>query len=145
MPGRSRTVTATAPPLIPGTKLPPPPELSPAQALVWDRIIAPLPVGWISAENAHLLKELCRHAVYADNLCREIEAARASPDAKPATVLALMRAHVLQSRCMATLATKLRLTKASRYVRDAEAAAIASRNSPAGAVMPWNDWPGGQQ
>ena len=54
---------------------------------------------------------------------------RPSVDLK--NVLALMRSHSLQSRRMASLATKLRLSQLSRYTRDAEGATIAARNAPA--------------
>jgi hypothetical protein len=124
--------------------MPPPAELSPEQAAIWNRISGRLPDGWITDENAALLVQYARHSVYADQLSRDIEAARASPETKPAAVHALMRAHVLQSRCMATLATKLRLTKLSQYVRSSESAAIAARNAGP-SVKPWEDWPGGGQ
>jgi hypothetical protein len=54
-----------------------------------------------------------------------------------------MRMHGYQTERIGNLSTKLRLTKASRFTRDAEAAAIASRNAP-GDVPPWEDWPGGR-
>jgi hypothetical protein len=161
--GRSRTVTATARPLIPGEKLPPPAELSPAQALVWRRIIDPLPTGWITAENSFLLVALCRHVDHCDRLAIDIEAARSeaasaaseasaaeSVNARKAAEtrrrraqsreLALLRLHVLESSAVARLSQKLRLTKLSRYTRDAEGAAIAARNA---GPQPWNDWGGG--
>jgi hypothetical protein len=59
-------------------------------------------------------------------------------------MLTLLRAHGYQTERIGNLNTKLRLTKSGRYTRDAEAAAIASRNAPAG-VKPWDDWPGGRQ
>jgi hypothetical protein len=156
--GRTRTVTATAPPLIPGAKLPPPPELSAAQAAIWDRIIGSLPQGWITAGSEPLMRELCRHIDFADGLSRDIELARseiatlagdAADDAKVqaryrkarAALLSLMRAHLLQTGAIARRSQKLRLSKLSQYVRDAEAAAIGARSAST-APEPWTDWGG---
>jgi len=158
--GRTRTVTAIAPPLIPGQRMPAPPELSAEQAAIWDRIITPLPQGWITNGSAPLLKELARHIDFGDRLSRDIEAARselaalvseAADDAKAearkatrcrkarAHLLSLMRAHLLQSGAIARLSQKLRLTKLSQYTRSAESAAIAARNAPT-VPEPWSDW-----
>jgi hypothetical protein len=139
MSGRSRTITDSAPPLIPGQRMAAPAELSPEQAAVWVKVISRLPAGWITAENALLLKEFARHSVYADQLAADIELARASPGGDPKDVLALLRAHGFQSQRLTSLATKLRLTKLSRYTRDAEAAAIAARSAST-AKKPWEDW-----
>jgi hypothetical protein len=142
MPGRSRTVTNSTPPIIPGERPSPPAELSPAQQAIWAAIVARLPLGWFTGENLPMLRELVRHIDFANWLAVDIEEARASPG-DPKDRLALLRAHGYQTERIGNLSTKLRLTKASRYTRDAEAAAIAARNAPDG-VNPWDDWSGGR-
>jgi hypothetical protein len=140
MAGRSRTITDPSPPQIPGQRMPAPSELTDPQRAQWEAVVARLPTGWITNENAPLLKELCRHISFADELARDIELARASD--KPADrkiVLRLMREHGYQTARVASLSTKLRLTHLSRFTRSAESAAIASRNSPS-ARPPWDDW-----
>jgi hypothetical protein len=163
--GRTRTVTSTVSPLVPGAKMPAPPELLPAQAAIWDRIVGSLPNGWITAGSAPLAKELCRHIDFGDRLAVDIEAARSqltalanepADDVKAearkamrcrkaqAYLFALMRLHKLQSDAMGRLSTKLRLTKLSQYTRAAESAAIAARNAST-VPEPWNDWRGGRR
>jgi hypothetical protein len=161
--GRRKSITASAPPLVPGQKLPPPPELSPEQVAIWNEVIAPLPSGWINGGSEPLARVLCQHIAFSDGLCRDIELARAELTAalaEPATdakeekakavrcrkaraqVLSLSRAHLLQTGAIARLSQKLRLTKLSQYMRSSEGAAIAARSMPSG-PEPWNDWRGG--
>jgi hypothetical protein len=157
---RGRTVTDPAPPLIPGERPSPPPELTPPEGDAWRRITGRLPGDYFSAETVPMLKELCRHCCRADELAQEIEAVRAEMQAVAvgsdttatrakaeaalrASWLTLLRAHGYQSERVGNLSTKLRLTKFSRYMRDAESAAIAARNAPAG-PKPWEDWGDGK-
>jgi hypothetical protein len=150
---RSRTVTDPAPPIIPGSRPTPPPELSPEQQAIWSAIVARLPVGWFSGENLPMLRELCRHIDFANWLAADIAQARSEIIAQAAAeisrsktqdrLLSLLRAHGYQTERIGNLSTKLRLTKASRYTRDAEGAAIASRNASAGS-KPWEDWGSGR-
>jgi hypothetical protein len=137
-----RTVTDPTPAIIPGRTPDPPPELNAAQKAIWTSIVGRLPVGWFSGENLPMMKELARHIEFANWLAADIEQARAA-GGDPKDRLALMRMHGYQTERIGNLSTKLRLTKASRFTRDAEAAAIASRNAPAD-VPPWEDWPGGR-
>jgi hypothetical protein len=145
--------------MIPGERMPAPPELSPEQAAIWGKIIAALPQGWVTNGSAHLLKELCRHVDSCDRLSADIERARSEittlatepaegADARrvevrrrkgQAHLLSLMRMHRSLSATVASLSGKLRLTKLSQYMRDAEGAAIAARNAPTG-KPPWLDW-----
>jgi hypothetical protein len=131
--GRFKTTTDPTAPIIPGRRPPPPDDLTAEQQAIWASIKARLPVNWFNAENYPLLRELARHCDYADMLAGKIEQARAADN--PETLRTLLRAHAIQSERIAILSTKLRLTKASRYTRDGEAAAIASRDAP----KPWLD------
>jgi hypothetical protein len=163
--GRTRTVTSTVSPLVPGAKMPAPPELLPAQAAIWDRIVGSLPQGWITGGSEPLAKELCRHIDHSDRVSRDIEWARSELAAAIAVVaddvkaekakaarcrkaqaflFSLMRMQKLQSDAIGRLSQKLRLTKLSQYTRAAESAAIAARNAPAG-PEPWEDWRGGRK
>jgi hypothetical protein len=136
-----RTVTDPNPPLIPGQRPNPPSELNAAQQAIWTSIVGRLPVGWFTGENLPMLRELARHIDFANSLAADSEEARASPG-DPKDMLALLKAHGYQTERIGNLSTKLRLTKASRFTRDAEAAAIAARNAPDG-VNPWEDWGSG--
>jgi hypothetical protein len=155
--GRTKTVTSTAPVLIPGQRMGPPPELSPAQAATWVEVIGSLPAGWIGRENAALLTAWCRHCDYADGLAADIaevraelaEAARPSDNcpkvitdpkavrAARGRLYALLRAHKVQTDSLSRLAARLRLAQSSRYTRSAESAAIHARGN---GTRPWENW-----
>jgi hypothetical protein len=146
-------------PIVPGTPAAPPeppPELSEIEAGIWREIAAKMPAGWFTADNAPLLKELCRHIRHADELAADLEVVRdalaRAVDRKtvdPVLIeqflelqkarIAIMRAHGYQSERIGNLATKLRLTNQSRY--QAQKADRDTRKQPTpGTVKPWLDW-----
>jgi hypothetical protein len=130
--GRFKTTTDPTAPIIPGKRPEPPDDLTPAQATEWRAITARLPAGWFTGENLPMLRELCRHIDYSNMLAGKIDAAMAASDGDE-RLRTLLRAHSIQSERIAILSTKLKLSQRSRYTRDAEAAAIASRDGP----KPW--------
>src|SRR5262245_27408074 len=103
--------------VIPGTRPPPPAQLTPEQAIHWRTITNRLPQSWFGEETQFLLRELVRHVDYCDALARDIEALRSSPDATTEELHQALKAHALQSERLANLSTKLRLTKQSRLDR----------------------------
>jgi hypothetical protein len=128
--------------------MPPPPELTAAQAATWTEVIGALPQGWIRPENAALLTALCRHIDYSDGLAADIAAVRgeiaeaADPKAVRAArgrLYALLRAHRGQSDAISRLSARLRLAQSNRYVRSAEQAAIHARGNSHG-PRPWEGW-----
>jgi hypothetical protein len=98
-----------------------------------------------------MLKELCRHLRYADDLSVDLELARAAIDeirklpardpealaAATAEYRALLRAHGYQSERIGNLATKLRLSPQSRY---APSTAQRQAAKTIEGLEPWNDW-----
>jgi hypothetical protein len=161
--GRPKSITNPTAPLIPGQRLPPPAELSPAQSVIWDRVIGGLPQNWVTAASEPLAVQLCRHVDFANRLCRDIEAARSELEAladEPADglkaekakatrvrkarayLLSLTRMHLSQTSVIGLLSTKLRLSKSSQFTRSAESAAIAARSVPS-VKPPW-EWDGQQ-
>src|SRR5262245_18925053 len=70
-------------PYIPGAKPPPPPELDPDEAGVWDTVVASVPAGWIPGEAWAMLKEYCRHVVCAERLSADIVRLREEEAAQP--------------------------------------------------------------
>ena len=55
----------------PGQPPPPLSDLEPVEQDTWCEITARLPPDWFTAEQKSLLKELCRHVHYADELARD--------------------------------------------------------------------------
>jgi phage terminase small subunit len=159
---RSSADRATDAAVIPGARVPPPKELEPEAAKIWNEIVGRLPPDWITNETKPLLKEYCRHSLYADSFARDIEMVRAHLTAlnaalppedsrlkpKPATLkairvttsnlLELHRAHGYETDRMITLATKMRFTQQSKYFPDK--AASKSKTSASAGPKPWHDW-----
>jgi hypothetical protein len=103
-----------------------PAELSEEEAEVWNAIVAAEPADWFSASTRPLLTQYCRHIVAARKtafLLRALQAEIASACGAPgANALAemlgaakaldrLQKMQDRESRAIATLATKMRITQ----------------------------------
>lgn len=112
------------------TKMPlrpdPPETLSAAEAVLWREVVATKPVEWFQADSAPLLVEYCRAKVMCDRLSVMIQTA--TDDLK-----SLLDMRDKESRRLATLGCKLRLTQQSRYTP--QSAATAAK--PASAASVW--------
>jgi hypothetical protein len=154
-PTDERSLPAGSGPIIPGQeRMAPPPELRPIEQKVWLDITGRLPPEWFTADNAPLLKEMCRHIVIADEVMADMEPIRAQIAAirsslenesvktkainKAMKSLNLLRRfHVMQSNAIANLATKLRLTNQSRWQPlKADNQTARSADGP----KPWENW-----
>jgi hypothetical protein len=122
-------------PIIPGEKLPPPPDLTPDAAAEWIKIVDGCPAQFFGPENGFLLAELCSHVAYSKSLRAAIERAKGTDDSK--AVARLLRLHGEQSQRIASLSTKLHLAPSSRY--RPEKAERAARGEGDTAVRPWDD------
>jgi hypothetical protein len=140
---------ARAGPIIPGQRPEPPADLEEDQAREWRSITARLPADWFTSENQPLLRELCRHICYARELAIRIAALRdrilkdggdlLGKSEEWRALREILQLHRMQSRSIADLATKLRLTQQSRIERQTaedEQHKIATAGGPA----PWDDW-----
>ena len=129
-------------PIIPGARPQPPADLSPEEQAHWVAIVGALPSDWFNGGNLPLLKQLCRHAGNADLLAADIVRLRQDPNGDAGELRQTLRMHGFETDRMASLSTKLRLTKLSRYARaDAAYAGAQGGQYP----KPWLDWPGGKQ
>lgn len=141
-------------PIIPGVRRLAPGELESAEVKVWNEIVGELPPDWFTGDNAPLLKELCRHIAYADELAAEmksvkvkIAALRLEPgpvaaktkavDQQRKVLHSLLRLHGYQSERIGNLATKLRMTNQSRY--QAQKANDQHARASSG-PKPWENW-----
>lgn len=121
---------------IPGQRLEPPAALSEREAGVWRAIVATKPHDWFNADTIPLLMDYCRAAVAADDLAGEIRKFKKIPSgAKFARYVALRKLQDQNTRIMATLATKMRLTQQSRYTP--QAASTANRRAGGDSAKPW--------
>lgn len=153
---------ATDAAIIPGNRAPVPPDLEPEAAVLWEEVVNRLPADWFTAETRPLLREYCRHALYAEIFAREIAAMRVTLnelrhtlyadkvklvkdpavskeiDAKTHELHELHKMHGYESNLLMQLATKLRLTQQSRYFPD-KAGSKSRETTPTG-PRPWQDW-----
>ena len=114
----------------PSVHLLPPEGLTEEQAQVWRTVVESRSADFFSEDAAPLLEEYCRVVVMCRLLAVEIEAGIAGGDAGALKALLDMRDK--ESRRMASLATKLRLTNQSRYTP--QAAATAAKKGGGGKV-----------
>lgn len=108
-----------------------PEELTQQQAEEWRAIVRRLPPDWFKRETWPLLAQLCRHVVNARRVATMIER---SCD----TIYEfdkLLRMQERESKAIASLSTKLRITQQSTY--DAKKAATA-KNKFTG-PFPWEN------
>lgn len=86
----------------------PPHDLSDEETEIWAAIVSVHPAEWFSVANAPLLVQFCRHTVHARRIGELIE--RMTNDLDIDEYDKLLNMQVRESRAIATLATKLRLT-----------------------------------
>ena len=93
-------------PRIPGAERPPPPaELSPREQQIWIDIVEARPLHYFGRETWPMLTALCTHAAQAELLAAEL---RRHPSQKNRDE------HRKQTLAVATLSTRLRLSKLGR-------------------------------
>lgn len=109
----------------------PPAELGQREAELWRAVVDSKPAEWFGPDTVPILVEYCRAKVSCDNLHALVEAALAEGD--PKDIKASMQLRDMESRRLATLATKMRLTQQSRYTPQASATA----DKKAGGRKPW--------
>jgi hypothetical protein len=112
-----------------------PADLSTEQAKVWRGVVNSLPADWFSPGSAPVLAALCRHVVagrrVAGWIARLEEAQDGLDEERWFKLLARQEA---ESKMVAALATRLRLTPQSRYTP--HGAAVAGRKDHDG-PRPW--------
>jgi hypothetical protein len=118
---------------------PPPPEgLTKAEAEEWRAIVGRLPSSWFPRECHCLLEAFVKHASSFRLLSASIDAfdpiwlARDDGLARYGQLLAMRER---EGRAMSSLATRLRITPASRY--HPTTAARAAADAGGGGVKPW--------
>jgi len=116
----------------------PPPDLTPAQADLWRRVVRDEPADFFSTEaTREMLKDYCRQRGEVDRVSKEIDSFKSEWFKKkggPERYKELMKMRDYVVRGATTLATKLRITNQSRH--STKTAGVASRNASRG-IKPW--------
>ena len=117
-------------------RMPPPAHLTEFQSQLWVAITATKPSDWFLADTAELLASYVKHASQARVIDGQID------DFEPEWLQKtegldrydkLLKCRERETRAMASLATKLRLTQQSRYTPKA----AATQTKSGGAKKPW--------
>ena len=138
--GRKSAASLSAVTIIPGQRPPPPPELTKEQAAAWKAIVARMPADWFDTTAQILLIEMCRHTAICGIISQQIDSFpvdQLTTEEGTERYDRLGRMLDRHSKCVAMLATKLRLAPQSRY--EHKVAGTAAKNSAAGAgpSRPW--------
>lgn len=91
----------------------PPHDLSDEEVEVWSAVVNSEPADWFSPSTVPLLAQYCRHTIHARRIAELIERATADPDLAVSAYDRLLKMQERESRAIATLATKMRITNQS--------------------------------
>lgn len=113
----------------------PPVDLSPEGAELWQAIVNANPADLFTPGSAPLLVQLCRHVIAARRVAGWLARIEASEEAlDEALWFKLLDRQDRESKAIAALATRLRLTPQSRYTP--HGAAAAGKRTRTG-LAPW--------
>jgi len=119
---------------IPGGMRPEPPEgMGERRAQVWRDYVGSMPAGWFGRETWPLLRLLCTHTVFADNLAEEMAELGPAQHAARKRIFNMLER---ETKTVMSLCWQLRLTPKSRtevHRKDEAAAGLFRR--------PWEEPP----
>lgn len=90
---------------------PAPHDLTDEETEVWVAIVNVMPADWLSPATAPIMTQYCRHAIHARRVAELIEAKTGDPDLPIEEYDRLLKMQERESRAIASLATKMRLTQ----------------------------------
>lgn len=128
---RKSTASLSVVPICVQLHLPAPEGLAPEESALWADVVASKPVDWFQSDSAPLLKEYVRAVHMCDLLSFQVSAAIAGGE--PGELKEVLKLRDMESKRVASLATKLRLTQQSRYTPQAASTA----DKKAGSARPW--------
>lgn len=88
-----------------------PADLTPDQSEEWRRIVNRLPADWFPGETHAVLAQYCRHAVAARRVAQLIASAEQDSDLDVDQYDKLLKMQERESRALASLGTKMRMTQ----------------------------------
>ncbi len=108
---------------------PPPSELTDEQASEWQAVVDRLPADWFARETLPMLAQYCRHVASARRVAQLLASSELSDDFSVADYDRLLKMQERESRCLASLATKMRISQQSTY--------DPKKKKPSLAQKPW--------
>lgn len=88
-----------------------PHDLSDEESEVWFAVVNRLPADWFPTETHPILTQYCRHSVQARRVAELIEKATGDPELSVVDYDRLLKMQERESRAIASLATKLRISQ----------------------------------
>lgn len=96
--------------------LPPPPvDLSDEQADEWRAVVSRMPADWFPRETHAMLAAYCRHVVSAKRVASLIARVEKDENLDIADYDRLLKCQERESRCLASLAVRMRLAQSTAY------------------------------
>lgn len=108
----------------------PPVELTQEQADEWNAVVSRLPADWFPRETHALLAEYCRHVVTARRIAQLIQNAEGAETLDVVEYDRLGKMAERESRVIASLATKMRLSQQTSYDK--------TKKKPRTVTKPWD-------
>ena len=115
-----------------------PDELTAEEAVEWDAVVARMPAEWFTRETHGQLVNYCRHIVRARALADEINGFDRAWLKNPEGMMffdKLTHMAERESRAIASLGTKMRLTQQSRFKETTAGRKADAVSTP---TMPWS-------
>lgn len=109
----------------------PPDDLTDEQSAEWQAIVSMLPAEWFPRETHAVLAEYCRHVVLARRVGQLIRQAESAQMLDVTEYDRLGKMAERESRVIASLATKMRLTQQTTYDK--------GKKKPIRTVKPWDE------
>lgn len=110
-----------------------PPELTDAQAEVWQDVVEALPADWFPPETRPLLAMYCRHVGDGQRISQLIEDECGREDFNIKIYDALLKMQEREARSASSLATRMRLTQQATYDKERK------KGEGRGVKRPWQE------
>jgi hypothetical protein len=88
-----------------------PHDLTDEETEVWAAVVNSEPADWFTPATAPILGQYCRHAVHARRVAELLERATSDPDLTVIDYDRLLKMQERESRAIASLATKMRISQ----------------------------------
>ena len=108
----SLTISAPAP-LETIQRQKPPHDLTDEEVEVWAAVVDSEPADWFTPATVPILAQYCRHVIHARRVAELIEQATSDPDLSVVDYDRLLKMQERESRAIASLATKMRVSQQS--------------------------------
>ena len=105
-------------------------DLTDEQADEWRAVVNRMPADWFPRETWPLLAQYCRHVVNSRRVAQLVAAAEAGAELDVVTYDRLLKMQERESRCIASLATKMRVSQQTTYDK-------SRKKGSGGVTKPW--------